>query len=273
MTLTEPGQHWAEQLLAWAIPDEIVAQAEVSPWSHDPKTFAVDKTLDPTNPIFELARELLPLEGGTVMDVGCGGGRSSLPLVPRATRIVGVDENPAMLARFGQAADEAGVELTEIQGRFPDVIIQAELAGRPIAPCDVVVCHHVFFNVVDLEPFVVALTAMARLGVVVVMPKKHPLSAWNEGWKHFWNIDRPEGPTSDDAIKVIEGLGLEPEVFEVERPPMSRHAEDLASLVISTRRRLCLPSSRDAEIDEWLRDHPPAFMGDFVVLRWPGGLS
>ena len=73
---------------------------------------------------------------------------------------------------------------------------------------------------------------MARLGVVVVMPKKHPLSAWNEGWKHFWNIDRPEGPTSDDAIKVIEGLGLEPEVSEVERRPMSRHAEDLASLVI-----------------------------------------
>jgi len=120
MTLTEPGQYWAEQLLAWAIPDEILAQAEVMPWSHDPKTFAVDETLDPTSPIFELARELLPLEGGSVMDVGCGGGRSSLPLAPRATRIVGVDENPAMLARFGQAADEVGVEFTEIQGRFPD---------------------------------------------------------------------------------------------------------------------------------------------------------
>ena len=114
MTLTEPGQRWAEQLLAWAIPDEIVAQAEVPPWSHDPKTFAVDETIDPTNPIFELARELLPLEGGSVMDVGCGGGRSSLPLAPRATRIVGVDENPAMLARFGQAADEAGVEFTRV---------------------------------------------------------------------------------------------------------------------------------------------------------------
>ena len=45
------------------------------------------------------------------MDVGCGGGRSSLPLAPRATRIVGVDENPALLARFGQAAEEAGVDL------------------------------------------------------------------------------------------------------------------------------------------------------------------
>lgn len=146
MTLTEPGQYWAEQLLGWAIPEEIIAQAEVPPWAHDPKIFAVDETLDPTSPIFELARELLPLEGGSVMDVGCGGGRSSLPLVPRAEYIMGVDENPAMLARFQQAADEAGVSFTEIHGRFPDVIIQAELAGQPIAPCDVVVCHHVFLT-------------------------------------------------------------------------------------------------------------------------------
>ena len=273
MTFTEAGQHWSEQLLSWAIPEEIVAQAEVPPWAHDPKTFAVDETLDPTSPIFELARELLPLEGGTVMDIGCGGGRSSLPLAPRAKHIVGVDENPAMLARFQQAADEARVSLTEIQGRFPDVVIAGTKSGQSVQPCDVVVCHHVFFNVADLEPFIVALTAMARLGVVVVMPKKHPQSTWNEGWKHFWNIDRPDGPTSDDAVKVIEGLGLEPEVFVVERPAMSRHAEDPASLVASARRRLCLPAHRDAEIEEWLRDHPPAFMSDVVVLRWPGGLS
>ena len=273
MAFTEPGQRWAEQLLAWAIPDDIVAQAEIPPWSHDPLTFAVDDTLDGTSPIFELAREMLPIDGGSVMDVGCGGGRSSLPLAPRATRIVGIDENPAMLARFSQAADEAGVEFEEIVGRFPDVVIQAEMSGRPISPCDVVVCHHVFFNVPDLEPFVVALTAMARLGVVVVIPKRHPLSAWNEGWKHFWNLDRPSGPTSDDAIALIEGLGIELEVFDVARPPLSRHADDPQLLVQSARRRLCLPSSRDGDIAKWLQDHPPAFMNEVVVLRWPGGLS
>lgn len=89
----------------------------------------------------------------------------------------------------------------------------------------------------------------------------------------FWNLDRPLGPTAQDAIAVVRGLGIEPEVFVVPRPPMSQHAEDPASLVASARRRLCLPAHRDAEIEEWLRDHPPAFMSDVVVLRWPGGLS
>lgn len=270
---TEAGRRWAELLRSWAIPDEIVAQAEVPPWAHDPKTFAVDDTIAPDSPIFELARELLPLDGGSVIDVGCGGGRSSIPLAPRATHITGVDENPAMLARFAEAADAAGVAHREVQGRWPDVVIAAEAAGAPMEPADVVVCHHVFFNVPDLEPFVVALTAMARLGVVVVMPKRHPLSAWNEGWQHFWNLKRPDGPTSDDAVAVLRALGIEPEVVEVPRPPMSRHADDPKELVVSARRRLCLPASRDAEIEAWLVDHPPAFMREVVVLRWPGGLS
>lgn len=271
--MTPAGEHWRTQLLAWAIPDDIVAQAEVPPWAHDPASFAVDETLDPANPIFDLARELLPPQGGSVMDVGCGGGRSSLPLVPRANRLVGVDENPAMLARFAQAAEEDGVDFAEIQGRWPDVVFAPEVAGEPLRPCDVVVCHHVFFNVPDLEPFVVALTAMARLGVVVVLPTHHPLSAWNEAWKHFWNLDRPTGPTSGDAIAVLRALGIEPEIVVVPRPSMSRRAEDPQDLVVSARRRLCLPASRDAEIARWLQVHPPQFMNEVVVLRWPGGLS
>ena len=271
--LTEAGRHWAEQLRAWAIPDEIVAQAEVPPWSHDPKTFAVDDTLDATSPIFEMARELLPPGGGSVIDIGCGGGRSSIPLAPRATHITGVDENPAMLERFAAAADAAGVGHRQIQGRWPDVYVEAELRGEPLPTADVVVCHHVLFNVPDIGPFVVALTAAARLGVVVVMPERHPLSAWNEGWLHFWNLKRPDGPTANDAAAVLRALGITPEVVVVPRPPLSRHAEDPKGLVESARRRLCLSSDRDDEIEAWLGDHPPSFMREVVVLRWPGGLS
>ena len=271
--LTEAGARWADLLASWAIPDEIVAQGEVPPWSHDPLTFAMDDTADPTHPIFEVARELLPVDGGSVLDVGCGGGRSSLPLAPRATHITGVDSSRAMLDQFAAAAERARIGHREIEGRWPDVAIEAEAAGRPIEPVDVVVCHHVVYNVPDLEPFVVALTAVARLGVVVVLPKRHPMSAWNSAWKHFWNLDRPEGPTSDDAIAVLRALGIEPEVIEVPRPAMARQADDPTALVTSARRRLCLTSDRDSEIGAWLRDNPPAFMREVVILRWPGGLD
>ena len=272
LPVTQAGVLWMEQLESWKIPQHILDQADIAPWSQDPATFAVDDTIDPRSPIHELAREMLPVEGGTVFDVGCGGGRSSIPLVPRASFIVAVDESPAMLARFAQSAEEAGVGHSEIRGRFPDVVHEAELAGQPLRPCDIVVCHHVFFNVADLEPFVIALTAMARLGVVVVMPRRHPLSSWNPAWKHFWNLDRPNGPTSDDAIAVIRALGFDPEVVVVPRPPLARHANDPQSLVVSARRRLCLSEDRQGDVTRWLADNPPEFMDEVVVLRWPGGL-
>lgn len=271
--LTEAGARWAGLLASWAIPDDIVARGEVPPWSHDPATFAMDDTADPTSPIFAVARELLPPDGGTVLDVGCGGGRSSLPLFPRARHITGVDSSRAMLDQFASAADRLGVAHREIEGRWPDVAIAAELAGAPIERVDVAVCHHVAFNVPDLEPFVVALSAIARLGVVMVLPRRHPMSAWNAAWKHFWNLDRPSGPTSDDAVEVLRAVGIEPEVIEVPRPAMARHADDPTALVASARRRLCLTSDRDDEIAAWLRDNPPDFMREVVILRWPGGLD
>jgi SAM-dependent methyltransferase len=270
--VTRAGVKWKEQLESWVIPQHILDQAEVPPWVHDPATFAVDDSIDSRSPIHELARDMLPVGGGSVLDVGCGGGRSSIPLAPRASSIVAIDESAAMLARFAQAAEEVGVAHTEIQGRFPDVIRDAEMAGRPVQPCDVVVCHHVLFNVADLEPFTVSLTAMARLGVVVVIPQRHPLSAWNPAWKHFWNLDRPNGPTSDDAVDVIRALGFDPEIFVVPRPPLARQADDPRSLAVAARRRLCLPQEKEKEVELWLEDHPPEFMREVVVLRWPGGL-
>ncbi len=258
-------------LASWAIPDEIVARAEVPPWSHDPATFAMDDTADPDDPVHALARELLPPDGGSVLDVGCGGGRSSLPLGPRARHVTGVDGSRAMLERFAASAESAGIEHREIEGRWPDVAIEAELSGTPVGRFDVVVCHHVLFNVPDIEPFVVALTTVARLGVVAVLPRRHPMSAWNDAWKHFWNLDRPVGPTSDDAVAVLNALGIEPEVIELPRPALPRHADDPVALVASARRRLCLGSDRDDELREWLAVHPPNFMREVVALRWPGG--
>ncbi len=260
---TPEGRAWAEQLAAWAIPDEILAQASEPPWVHDPATFAVDDTLSRDTLPARLAREVLPPSGATVLDVGCGGGRSSLVLAPPAERLIGFDENPAMLERFAAACDEANVVHAEVMGRWPD---QADLA--PVA--DVVVCHHVLYNVPDVEPFLDALTAHARLAVVVVLPERHPMSAWNEAWQHFWGLERPAGPTSDDAVAVLRALGHEPEVHLAPRPPLSRHAEDPAELAPSACRRLCLSPDREPEVAAYLADHPPAFMRQVVVLRWPG---
>lgn len=257
------AERWQRLLNGWALPAAIVAAAQESPWRHDVGMFAVDDTVDRTTTSARWAREVLPPTGGTVLDVGCGGGRSALPLVPPASELIGVDPLGVMLDEFVAAATRAGVARRTIHGAWPDVA-----AITPVA--DVAICHHVVYDVADIEPFVAALTARARLAVVVELPVVHPMSAWNEAFGHFWNLDRPDGPTSDDFVAVVRELGFDPEFVVSPRRPLSRAAADPDQLVRVARRRLALAPDRDDELAQWLAAHPPAFVADVATVRWPG---
>lgn len=260
--LPAAGQ-WADQLAGWGLPDEIVDQAPETPWFHDPRRFAVDTTIDRESTSSRWAREVLPALGGTVLDVGCGGGRSALPLVPPASELIGVDTSGAMLDRFVAAAATVGVARRTVHGQWPDVA-----ATTPVA--DVVVCHHVVFNVGDIVPFVVALTAHARLAVVIELPARHPMSAWSPAWSHFWGLARPDGPTADDFLAVLQEIGLDPEHSTGPRSALPAAALDPDVFVPTARRRLCLPATRDDEIAAWLAINPPPFVDEVTTVRWPG---
>jgi SAM-dependent methyltransferase len=264
--VTTAAERWSVQLAEWGIPDEILAQAPISPWSHEVATFSVDDTLDREGTSARIAREVLPLHGGVVLDVGSGGGRSSAVLVPPAETLIGVDENETMLTAFVDAARSLGVAAQTVQGRWPDV--------APLTPiADVVVCHHVFFNVADAVSFATALTEHARLAVVVETTVRHPLSGWNPAWKHFWDLDRPTGPTDADLVAVLRGAGLAPEVWHSERAPLSRYSRDPLTLLPAARRRLCLGPERDDELAEFLSKNPIDFVDTVATLRWPGAAT
>jgi SAM-dependent methyltransferase len=255
---------WAEQLAGWAIPDEILAQAAADPWKLTPNLFPAPEAEDepPETTSLRAAREALG-EGGTVIDVGVGGGAASLPLAPPATVITGVDISDEMLKAFSEAAKKRGVKSRFFAGRWPD-------NARAVPPADVVMSNHVFYNVADLERFAVALTAHARRRVVVEITGRHPVAATNALWKRFWDLDRPEGPTADDAIAVLREAGIEPEV-EREMRPRRRpvlHADRLAFLT----RRLCLPPDRQPEVEVALEETPEPAEWEVVTLWWPGGV-
>lgn len=257
------AERWAEQLADWAIPQEILDQASRSPWSHDTATFEVDDTLDRNVLAAEVARTVLPKTGGSVLDIGCGGGRAAMSLVPPAERVIGVDQDPAMLAAFTRAAADAGARSMTIQGTWPEVALDTPIA-------DVVVCHHVAYNVAEIEPFVGALTGRARLAVVLVIPVLHPQTAWNNAWRRFWNIERPSGPTAADFAAVLAEMNIEAERWDMPRPPLARGASDSSTRVPSMLRRLCLPEERADEVAEFLELHEPDWATVHAVFRWPG---
>jgi len=243
------ARRWAEALDAWRIPDEIIGQAPVSPWIHPLELFvAADEIAD--GPSHRRAREAVP-DGGTVLDVGCGGGRAAFALVPPAGRVVGVDHMERMLAEFAAAADRRGVAHTEVLGDWPDVADATEAA-------DVVVCHHVAYNVADLAPFALALDAHARRRVLLELPDRHPLTHLAPLWLHFWGLRRPSGPTSQDAADVLREVGLDVQLEHWSDEAGHRTAAlSWDRQVEFMRIRLCLTADRDAELSVVMKDTPP----------------
>ena len=259
--MTTAAEHWASELAAWAIPDYIMAQAPESPWEFTPALFRPPTEPTPDTPSRIRAREALP-EGGSVLDVGCGGGAAGLALVPPAGRVTGFDQSQDLLDLFTGRAGELGIEFEAVQGSWPQ-------DAAAVGPADVVVTHHVAYNVPDLAGFAAELTAHARHRVVMELSSFHPRYGVNHLWRHFWDVDRPEGPTADDAVAVLREAGIAP---AVERAPRMRRSINREDRVASVRRYLCLPPERDPEIDALLGDDVSA-MGEVVTLWWDGSAS
>ena len=263
-SIPESARRWRADLDSWEIPPEILAAAPESPWGCPPGLFAraaeeaVHAQSAAPTPSLHRALEALP-EGGSVLDVGAGGGAASLPLCPPAATVTAVDQSPQMLERFADLAEGQGIRHNEVEGLWPDV------AGR-VGPVDVVVCNHVLYNVGDLVPFVTALTEHARRRVVVEITAAHPQSLLNPLWEHFHGVPRPTRPTAQDAFAVLRDLGLEVGIAEFEGP-LRWHKDHHEEIVAFTRRRLCLPPERDPEVAALL---PPPLPRPHVALWWPG---
>ncbi len=250
---------WADALASWAIPDRILANAPASPWVHPPKMFKSSDDDPADTPSMVAAASMLGPDA-SVLDVGCGGGRSSLPLGSRLRRVIGVDESPEMLEQFAASAMERQIAVETVRGRWPDVADQCQRV-------DVAVCHHVVYNVGDIAPFVRALSSTAHRGVVVELTNVHPQTPFNELWKRFWNLDRPVEPTAELFVEVVRELGHEPQVVSTHRPARPGRL-DGSEMVAFVRQRLCMNAERDAEIREYLDARPLLSSDTTVTVSW-----
>ena len=84
----------------WAIPQEIVDATPENPWIHPLALFQVPERIETTFS-HTCAAAALPV-GGSVLDVGCGGGIAAFALTP--TRVIGVDHRSEMLEMFASNA-------------------------------------------------------------------------------------------------------------------------------------------------------------------------
>ncbi len=257
----DANSRWAELLARWAIPDDLVDAAPAPPYFFDPKVFidAADEAIARAHdtPSDAAARDVLP-PGGTVLDVACGAGAASLRLGPG--QVVGVDPSSPLLEAFKERAGWLGIDASVIEGVWPD-------AASRSSEADVVVCHHVFYNVSTLAAFATALTDHARERVVVELTAVHPMAWMSPYWQGLHGLRQPDRPVVEDAVAVLEELGLSVRQQRWHRRyPMIGESGSESLLRIA--RRLCLPASRHDELRELLSAIPPPEEREVVTLSW-----
>lgn len=240
---------WRRALAEWAIPEEILARAPEPPWTLPAELFArrADAQLEERHSLSLARAEESLRPSGTLLDIGAGAGAASLPLAGCATRLVAVDNDPAMLDQLRPRAGRLGIELLAIEGTWPEVADRTPV-------CDVTVCSNVLYNVPDLAPFVRSMTERTRRRVVVEITANHPASSISPLWKRFHGIERPDRPTWEDAVRALAEVGVSPRVEHEPQAGGRTLAGSFPEYVAWTRRRLCLSPDRDPEVGQALTE-------------------
>jgi SAM-dependent methyltransferase len=246
---------WANALAQWAIPPDILSTAQTSPWIHPPVLFQIPDEI--TSTISHIrASEALPT-GGSVLDVGCGGGIATF--ATPSSHVIGVDHQIEMLQMFAENAKKHNMSCDVYEGFWPEIAAQVPAA-------DVVVSHHVVYNVADIGPFLQELNSHAKSRVVIEMPAQHPLTNMSGAWQHFWNLERPTQPTSEDLMHVLKEIGIGAHLENWTGPLRDR--VDLERDSEFMRIRLCLPPERAPEVRQYLIDHPLPKQREIATIWW-----
>jgi SAM-dependent methyltransferase len=248
---------WGRMLEAWALPEELLAAAEESPYGWPEAVLACmrrERDAGEDTPTLSVVRELIP-GGGSLLDVGAGTGRLAVPLAREGYAVTAVEPAGPMLADLTAAAVGLPVEIVE--GRWPD-------AAPSVRHCDLALSAHVVYDVADIGPFVSTLHAAAD-AVVIECGADHPRTALAPLYRALHGLDRPVGPTVDDLAAVVEEVtGAAPAVVRWEaRRPMRFSGRDEALALY--RRRLALPAARSAELEKLLGPRLHADGGEWVV--------
>jgi SAM-dependent methyltransferase len=262
---TDAREAWRRHLESWALPDALLDGVEESPYGWDAqfseRIRALDAESGRDSPTVALIADILG-GGGSVLDVGAGAGRLSIPLALRGHRVTAVERDEEMARALGAGAERESVEVTRIVGSWPQVAGNAHLH-------DVTLSAHAVYDVAAIGPFVEEMHRTARRAVVVEMTPRHPWTGLSRYYRALHGIERPSRPTVDDFAAVVEEVvGATPQRRWWVEAPSVRFA-DLQELLAFYRRRLLVPPERSLEAAALLETDVRKLDDGWLILGEP----
>ena len=143
----------------------------------------------------------------TLLDVGAGAGRLSLPLSLKCKEVTAVEPSPSMASALRE--DAALHKISNVN------LVQAEWENVWLDQKDVVLCAHVLYTVRDIEPFIRKLEAHARGQVWVILFREPPQQRVYALWERVHQEKRLSLPCLPQFEKVLEELAVKVNYYHI----------------------------------------------------------
>ena len=147
----------------------------------------------------------------TLIDVGAGTGRHSLPLAERLEWVTAVEPSEGMRSH--------------ITPRDNITVIASSWEDAEVAPADLVICSHVLYGIADPVPFIAKLERSARERVFVMMRESdlpHPAA---EVRRRLQRDGYARLPRFSELFMLLLQMGIAPEVDFLSYPITTRYSD------------------------------------------------
>ena len=145
----------------------------------------------------------------TVIDVGAGGGRITIPLARRVRGVVAVEPSPAMREVLEAEALREGVDnLRVVPSSWDEAQVEA---------AELVFAANVTYGIQDIEPFLRKLDRAATRRAALVAfadPPQHQVAPF---WRQVYGEERLRLPCRSELLDALRELGAEPRLIDL--PP------------------------------------------------------
>jgi FkbM family methyltransferase len=206
-----------------------------------------------------------------VLDVGAGTGRFSLALAPKVDHIIAVEPSAAMLDFLRQdAADKDLRNISYVQTTWQEAPDNLQ--------ADIVICSHVIYPIMDIEPFLLKLQEATLQGCYIYVRATHIDALTADLWRHFHHDERCLPPGYIHVLDVLYEMGIFANVEIVSLTPSLRYPS-LDVAVTEMTEQLILPDDEKTRVElralleEWLVDKdgmlvPPLQKMVSAIIWW-----
>ena len=168
---------------------------------------------EPEDPMITLIQPWLEPKD-TVLDVGCGAGRLTVPLAGSCQSNIGVDSSPTMLNLLSDQVQDR--QITNLR------IDESTWEEWPEETVDIVLMSHLLYSVHPIEEFLEKAHRVASRRIIVMLSTAQPIAFFHPLWEAAYGEPRIEPTGANELRSVLESWGIAVDVRALE--PVSARA-------------------------------------------------